>query len=110
MNKNSLSGYIEINGKKIRFIPDNKVVINKYTPRGDDPIYYESKPYGGKRYFYPNLHVKENKVDSLYWVKTFVYKRSRWEYNPPKNLIKFLEEKNIVMPSVCKDGVHVALT
>jgi hypothetical protein len=36
-------------GKKIKLTTRDKILINRNTPPGDDPIYYLEKPYGGKQ-------------------------------------------------------------
>lgn len=38
---------------KLKLLHSDKVYINRNTPVGDDAEYYEIKPYGGKKEFYP---------------------------------------------------------
>jgi len=38
--------------KKIRELKPGEWTINRYTPVGDSPTYYEIKPFGGRREFF----------------------------------------------------------
>lgn len=41
--------YLVREGKKLKLIETTKVTINRNTPVGDPPDYYEVKPYGGRK-------------------------------------------------------------
>lgn len=90
-----MDGYVEYFRSKYRIIPEEKVFINRNTPVGEDAEFFERKPYGGKREFYPILKIKNNKVHYEFY-KKYYYKSGLWVYEYPIKLLEFLEEKNIL--------------
>jgi hypothetical protein len=93
------SGFVEHSRKKFRFIPIEKTWINSRTPVGDSAEFYERKPYGGKREFYPLLEIKNGKLIECYKAM-YVSENRRWEYIMPRELLTLLNEKNIEIPAL----------
>jgi hypothetical protein len=101
----SFSGYIECVRKKWRLIPEHKTWINRNTPVGESVEYYECKPYGGRKEFYPILEISNGIITNCYR-KIYNWNEKRWEFFLSKKFKEFLILSNIKILKIIED-VHV---
>lgn len=91
-----MDGYVEYFRSKYRIIPEEKVVINRNTPVGEDAEFFERKLYGGKRQFCPILEIRNSKI-YYHFNRRYDFKLKQWISEYPIKLLEFLEEKNILI-------------
>ena len=73
---------------KYKVLSADKYIINRNTPVGESPDYYEKKPYGGKKPIEPLAAI--TKTGKIFHIKylAFNYEKGEWE---PKNVPASLE-------------------
>jgi len=76
-----------------KFIPKEKVWINRHTPVGEDAEYYQMKPHGGKTEFYPVLEIEDD-VITYCFNQMYSYTNRRWEYKFSESLLVFIKDNN----------------
>ncbi|MBD3405070.1 MAG: hypothetical protein GF411_02905 [Candidatus Lokiarchaeota archaeon] len=106
---NEFDGYVEYYRQNYRKIHRKDVLINRRTPVGEPALFYERKPFGGKREFDPLLDIQDGSIRYCF-KKSHDWDHNRWEFYLCPELKSFLIDSQIEVCEYACDGTFLILT